>query len=52
MAKRVNSESQKERALPIARLREELAAGTYKVDTRKLAAKIIDAHRERQTETR
>ncbi|MGH9584508.1 MAG: flagellar biosynthesis anti-sigma factor FlgM [Bryobacteraceae bacterium] len=37
-------ETSEQRALRVARLQKEVAGGTYKVDGRKLAAKIVDAH--------
>ncbi|MGH9608136.1 MAG: flagellar biosynthesis anti-sigma factor FlgM [Bryobacteraceae bacterium] len=50
MAKKSNgSETPKQRALRIAQLRKEMAAGTYRVDAQKLAAKIVEAHRKQKS---
>lgn len=39
-----SGESSEERALRIARIQKEIAAGTYKVDAAKLAARMVEAH--------
>lgn len=51
MAKETKGETLEQRALRIARLRKKLAAGSYEVDTRKLAAKIVEAHREEKSQS-
>lgn len=43
-------ETLRQRSLRIARLQKELAAGTYRVNPRKLAAKIVEAHRDQKTQ--
>lgn len=43
-----SGENQDERALRIARLQKEIAAGTYQVDAAKLAARMVEAHLNRE----